>query len=251
MNIVTHHSKNMTSIVRVISLERTPERKATFVANNPLLNHQFVAAVDGALLTEAQLHDPQLFDAGLTSFNLGARGCALSHLAQWEEAIRTEQAVTVAEDDAIFRADFVDESRKVIAQLPPDWDIVVWGWNFDAILMVQPMQSVTPVVMLFNQDSVRRNVDVFKRQTLSSHPLKLDKCFGTPAYTISPVGAEKFKALCFPIKNFNLFFPVLDKELSNNGIDISMSRIYADNTSFVAFPALVVTRNEASIIGPR
>jgi GR25 family glycosyltransferase involved in LPS biosynthesis len=52
--------------------------------------------------------------------------------------------LTIAEDDAVFRADFEHEANRVIASLSPDWDMILWGWNFDSILGLEFMKNVSP-----------------------------------------------------------------------------------------------------------
>jgi len=232
--------------VRVVSLERSIERRATFAANNPELAFTFFDAVDGSQVVHQVANEPDLFEPGLP-YSAGAYGCALSHLTLWQEAAETERVLTVLEDDAIVRADFAEASAAFIAALPEDWDLVVWAWNFDSILSLNVMPGVSPAVMLFDQNALRAGLDTFRASTGMPAALRLDKCFGTPAYSISPRGARRFMAGCFPLSNFRLFFPVLNGELPNNGIDIAMNRIYASTNSYCAFPPLAATPNERAI----
>ncbi len=151
--------------------------------------------------------------------------------------------MTIAEDDAVFREDFHEKSQELIQTLPSNWDIILWGWNFDSILSLKEMPNISPSVMLFNQEQLRNSIPTFKKMGSPSYPLRLDKCFGTIAYSISLDGANKFKQMCFPLIPFDLHFPLLNRKLSNNGIDIAMNKIYSETHSFVSFPPLVVTKN--------
>jgi GR25 family glycosyltransferase involved in LPS biosynthesis len=195
-------------------------------------------------MTETQRNDPALFKAPLPFPSAGAYGCAVSHLRLWERAMESGQAVTVAEDDAIFRHDFRSRSAEVLAQVSSGWDFVLWGWNFDSILSVSPMPGVSRVVMLFDQSELRAGLETFQRTAGASFALPLDKCFGIPAYTISPEGARRFREHCFPMANFQVYFPGLNKNIENTGVDIAMNRIYPATRSFVAFPPLVATMND-------
>jgi len=109
------------------------------------------------------------------------------------------------------------------------------------------MPGVSQAVMLFDQEKMRASVASFQGMTAAPSLLRLDKCFGTPAYAISPSGARKFMRECFPLKNFQLHFPVLNRMLPNNGIDIAMNRIYNLANSFCALPPLAITRNDHAI----
>ena len=234
----------MSKKVKVISLERSIDRKNYFIENNPHLDYEFINGIDGQLLTEDEINNPLHFINPLPFSSLGAYGVALSHLSLWNRAIEEKMPITVAEDDAIFRYDFHLRSEEIILQLPIDWDIILWGWNFDSILSLLLMINFSPAVVLFNQDMLRNNIDKFKLEKTNSFPLRLDKCFGIPAYTISAKGAELFKHLLFPLKNFELFFPFLNKNIPNTGIDVAMNKIYSTTGSFVSFPPLVITKNE-------
>lgn len=236
----------MNQDVRVVSLARSTERRAAFVADNPGLVFTFFDAVEGSEVVGLADQAPDLFEPGLP-YSAGAYGCALSHLTLWQEAADTDRVMTVLEDDAVVRADFAEQSAALIETLPEDWDIVVWAWNFDSILSLKAMPGISPTVMVFDQGALRDAVPEFRASTEHPAALRLDKCLGTPAYSISPRGARRFMAGCFPLAHCHVFFPVLNREVRNNGIDIAMNRIYSVMNSYCAFPPLAITRNEHAI----
>jgi GR25 family glycosyltransferase involved in LPS biosynthesis len=229
--------------VKVISMARSRDRRASFSARNAHIRFSFFDAIDGAQLYHDLKHTPELFDPDLR-YNAGAMGCAMSHLLLWQEAAAAEAAFTIVEDDAILRHDFHEQSAKILASLDPGWDMVVWAWNFDSILSLNIMPDVSPAVALFDQNRMRGANDQFQRMSATPAMLRLDKCFGTPAYTISPQGARKFLSKCLPLKNFELYFPVLNRMLPNNGIDIAMNRMYSETATYCSLPPLAITNNE-------
>lgn len=233
----------MTPPIRVISLARSLDRRQVFSDVNRHIDFTFSDAIDGATIMHEVGHAPDLFEPGLP-YSAGAYGCAMSHLSLWQEAVDSDRPVTVVEDDVVLRHDFEARSEALLATLPPDWDIVVWAWNFDSILSLNVMPGVSPAVMLFNQDHLRKSLGEFQAMQGLPAALRLDKCFGTPAYTISPAGARKYMLHCFPLKRFGVYFPVLDKELPNNGIDIAMNRIYGQTNAYCSVPPLAATPNE-------
>jgi glycosyl transferase family 25 len=233
--------------VKVINLKRSIERRNDFIKNNKGIDYEFIEGVDGKILSEEDISNKNHFLNPLFFPTRGAYGVALSHLKLWNHAIDINEAITIAEDDAIFRKDFDLKSSEMIDQMPLNWDIILWGWNFDSILSISAMPEISPTIMIFNQDAIRKNIVKFKKEKSKVYPFKLDKCFGIPAYTISPGGAKKFKKLCFPLGNFTLYFPFLNRELPNTGIDIAMNKIYSETLSFVSFPPLAITKNEHKI----
>jgi hypothetical protein len=60
------------------------------------------------------------------------------------------------------------------------------------------MPGVTPAAMVFDQALLRGSLDTFQRSSDPVLALRLDRCFGVPAYTISPAGASGCGGLCFP-----------------------------------------------------
>ncbi|WP_016835302.1 glycosyltransferase family 25 protein [Herbaspirillum lusitanum] len=232
--------------IRIINLDDAVARRSIFAEQNQHLDYEFVNAIRGASVDAQVLSDPNLFGTGL-QYTKGAYGCALSHLTAWFDAIDSNEVITIAEDDAIFRYDFQLMHQHLLNNLPQDWDIVMWGWNFDSILSLNAMPDVSSTVLFFDQNQLRNKTYEFQLSKQAPVLLPLDKCFGTPAYSISPKGAEKFVKGCFPLEHFHLYFPGINRELPNNGIDIAMNRIYASTNSYACFPPLVVTKNEHEI----
>jgi glycosyl transferase family 25 len=235
----------MKPAIKVISLARSHERRAAFATHNAHVAYEFFGAVEGATIRPQMELLPELFGPNLP-YTDGAVGCALSHLSLWQDVVDSGRPLTILEDDAILRRDFDSESARVLAGLPPDWDIVVWGWNFDSILALNIMPDVSPTVMHFGQNQLRASIRGFQALEGTPAALRLSECFGTCAYTISPAGARKFMAHCFPLRRFHHFSQGLGRELPNNGIDIPMMGLYPRSRSYCALPPLAVTRNERS-----
>jgi GR25 family glycosyltransferase involved in LPS biosynthesis len=229
--------------LKVISLERSAERRAEFRRRNAHLDFEFVRAVDAMALPKSAIASTGLFEPGL-AYSIGAHGAALSHYCLWNEAISSGRALTVAEDDAIFRLDFAKTHDALLASLG-DWDIVLWGWNLDSILAMQGMPGMT-AAMYFDTVQVLERIEDF--QSFSGRPglFRLDKCFGLPAYSISPAGAARLKARCFPLTRFSINIPLLG-DFPNNGIDVATNRAYPAVNAFVSFPPLAITRNDQAI----
>lgn len=229
--------------VKVINLERSADRRAEFARNNPGLAHEWVAAVDGSALTLADIAASGLFRPGL-DYTAGAYGVALSHHALWKEAAESGQTLTVAEDDAIFRADFAEGHARVLAALPADWDIIHWGFNFDSLVSLRLFDMTT--VMSFNHAQTALALAAFRQARPESFAYRLEMSFGLPCYSITPAGARKFLAGCFPVSDFSRPVPTLPQPVRNRGIDIAMSNLYPGMSAHVAFPPLVVTANDRS-----
>ena len=127
--------------VHVINLDRNVERLVEFqTVNKHLAGAERFPAVDGQKLDIAELAEQGLLSTDLLQsefYSIGAVGNAMSHLSLWDRVLKTGKPATIAEDDAIFNLQFARSAAAVLGQLPPDWDIIYWGYNFDLFMMFQ------------------------------------------------------------------------------------------------------------------
>ncbi len=95
--------------------------------------------------------------------------------------------------------------------------------------------------MGFDPASLRQAIRGFPFTTGMPLALRLDHAFGLPAYTISPAGAKKFKARCFPLSEFSRTLPLIPQPVVNSGIDAALNNVYAGADCYASFPPLVAT----------
>jgi glycosyl transferase, family 25 len=185
----------------VINLDRSPERMERFRQVNSHLPHVTrFSAVDGKTVKRATLLDQQLF-AEPIFFKAGNVGVTLSNRELWNMAASKSEYITVFEDDAIIHKDFAALAPALIAELPHDWDVVLWGWNFDAPLSFDILRGV-PCLARFSQSDLRKQWQTLQTDTIRPALRRLHYGFGTVAYSLSPAGAKKLLARVFPIKPF-------------------------------------------------
>jgi glycosyl transferase family 25 len=233
--------------VHLINLDRSVDRLAEFRRVNAHLGSvERVAAVDGGSVDRQRLVDAGTLAPDL-AYTPGAIGCALSHIGLWRMAMDRRQPLTVAEDDAIFHLQFDILAASVIATLPMDWDLVLWGWNFDSILAFDLLPGISPCVARFNQDQLRNATAKFQLRALGPKAYRLLRAFGSVCYSVSPAGANKLLAHSLPIRPLAVAFPTVDPAFPNRGIDIVMNAAYSSIAAFVSFPPLVVTRNDNAV----
>jgi GR25 family glycosyltransferase involved in LPS biosynthesis len=230
--------------LRVISLTRHTKRRAQFLQRNAHLESSFFDAIDGDALSDAEIASSGLFTPQVKdTYGPHAYGAAMSHWHLWKEAAAGNSPLTIAEDDAVFRLDFAERAPGVMASLPKDWDVVLWGWNFDSLLCVRAMGAVSPVSMVFDQDQMRRSIDTFQALDESVQPFPLEQAFGLLAYTVSPAGAARLIEKCFPQRPKEIFMAAYGRYLRNVGVDVAAAAVYGQLKSFACFPPLAVSPN--------
>jgi glycosyl transferase, family 25 len=180
----------------------------------------------------------------LNTYTMGAVGLALSHFKLWDSAIASGEAVTIAEDDAIFNRDFETYADEVMKTLPADWDMIVWGFNFDLFLCFDMLPGVSTCLAQFEQDRLRVGIEAFQSQALSPRAFRLGWAFGTPCYSISAKGAQALRGKCIPLRPRLLSFPMGRRvaPFSAHGIGVLMNLFYGGLDAFVCIPPL----NESS-----
>jgi glycosyl transferase family 25 len=229
--------------VRVINLDRLPERMRLFRVENPGLSIERVAAADGRQIARRDLIRRGII-AEDNAYGAGALGNALSHITLWRQCVAAGETFHIAEDDAILHPAFTARGAALL-QGVESWDLVFWGWNFDWPVRMHLAPGVGTVVLRFNQKEMRRQIDAFRAGDVPVRLVGLDSCAGLCCYSISPRGAAGLLARCLPIGNSAAALVTRPGGLwPNTGLDVEMSRHYAAMGSFACLPPLALTRND-------
>lgn len=207
--------------IRVLSMERSTARWAQFQKHNPHLEAERFLAIDGSTVDRAILREQGTIADNL-QYNTGALGNALSHIAQWKQAVASETTLTVLEDDAVVCANFIQESSRVIASLPPDWDYIQWGFNFDTCLTFDLMPGFSPcfAAFAFDQDAMRLKLADFHRHRITTSAFPLKVSLGIPGYTVSPRGARRLLKFCLPLRQTTAY---IRSSTKHTAIGVSIS----------------------------
>ena len=225
----------------VITLDRTPDRWAEFRARNKELTVARFNAFDGLCLDRTKLAQEGLTEVGLR-YSQGALGCASSHVELWRRCAAGGEAFMVLEDDAVVHQDVEVLFYRLREPLPVGWDYLALGFNMDCPVQFELLPGVTPCRGTFLADGVAANLKKFKSLELRPIAYRLQLCFGTPGYVITPTGAQKLLKLLLPLKNFTMTASC-GLDLKNAGIDVALNSVFAKINAYVSIPPLVITPN--------
>lgn len=233
-------------MIRLINLDRDIEKLARFHEQNKGVKDvqwERFSAVSGRDQNLEELAERGLIDPSIMKYyNAPNLGCALSHIALWNECLDRDEPLTICEDDAVFNNDFL--ARSSIALNGRDFDVAVWGWNFDAPLLIDMVPGIARGVMAFNQDDLRNNVHNFASQDIPCALFKLLQNYGTVCYTVSTRGADRLLKGVLPLRPFGLRYAGQpDRVINHIGIDIGMDSMYPEMDAYISIPPLVVTPN--------
>lgn len=233
----------------VISLAREPEKRAAFLDRNrdTGLTFQIFDAVDGTRLTQTECVSTGLLKEGAVRYTQGALGCAASHRALWQQADATGRNYLIFEDDVYCRRDFAAQLGNFLPELH-DWDIVLLGYNTDAVFDVRIFEHADFAGFFSNPRSTQERLRIFAETQNPVTAVRLNNAFGLCAYLISPQGARKLAA-AFPMDNREVFIPGnkpkygLDRFYCMS-LDMLTNVFYRGINAYAAIPPLAMPLND-------
>lgn len=229
---------------KVITLKRTPERLEGFREANRRLDivPEVVHGVDGSSIYRSMLVSSKLIARDL-DWTDGALGNALSHRAIWLECIDKDAPVAVFEDDAHILPSVDREVRRIIGELS-GWDIVFLGSNTDSNLEIRLFSGMS----IFGRFSLpfpsREQIAAFLDEDVARRPVRVATVFGHCGYVISPAGARKALAHCFPLRSDVRTIPGLKREVRAQTMDTLLNFRLREFSAYAVIPPIVLTQNE-------
>ena len=231
--------------VKLISLDRTPQRLSQFLEWNPGIRIERFPAFDGARLDRSACVADGLITAANT-YSPGAIGNALSHVTLWRQCAAGSVPFHIAEDDVILRADFHETAEAVLAPLA-DWTVVLWGHNLDWPVKLRPAQGLGHAVVHYDQEQALRELPAFRSGSVRPLLTRLTSAAGICCYSVTPGGARRMLADCLPIGSLTAeYAAAATTRWNNTALDVEMSRHYEAWNAYLAFPSLAFVPNDAA-----
>nr|WP_294520201.1 glycosyltransferase family 25 protein [uncultured Rhodopila sp.] len=237
----------MSECIRVINLDRSPDRFARFIERHPGVPIERFSAVDGFKIDR----DTCVINGLITNINEytpGAFGNMMSHLALWRECSEGSEPYHIVEDDATLRHDFLSVTSALLDTLD-GWDVVLWAHNFDWPLQIRPAQGLGVAVVQYDDEAMDAvAIKSFLQDCVKPMLLPLFSAAGVCCYSISPRGAVRMLSDCLPIGREPASY--LEKRRTawmNTAIDVEMSRHYGDWRAYVALPPMAITDNDQNV----
>jgi glycosyl transferase, family 25 len=231
----------------VINLARAPHKFENFLKLNSgsKIDFQRYKACDGAALSGEEAVKMKIVMPG-TKFTKGSIGCAVSHFRLWQQCIEKGEPILVFEDDAAVRNDFNGVFPKVLAGLDR-WDYLTFGYNTDSILDIEIANGMSSAIAFSPQYPSEQSLKDFVRSVKPAAAYRLNNCFGTWGYAISPEGAKRFSKFCFPMNHRSITIAALKRTFPAFNFDCILNDVYPKIDAYACYPPLGVPRNDHNV----
>lgn len=240
--------RRMIDHVHVINLDRSVDRLERFrKTNDHLRSIRRFPGTDGRLVDRDRLVRDNIISPDL-DYAAGSLGCAVSHVALWKEAVRRSEAITVAEDDAIFSRHFEPHMHSLLANIR-DWDFILWSASLRCYAWLDALPGGTGARLEFFSGEVMTHVQDFQEAETEPVLLRAHHLLGLVCYSVSPNGARALLDWCLPIRPMIIDFAGFGLRLNNAGIDCIMNGVMPSLKAYVCLPPLAISdeRPEESV----
>ena len=186
-----HQSKDR---LCVITLKRTPDRLKDFFRHNSQALEQWdvcvVEGIDGDQHKELFNKSRLISRNVLKNWSSGAIGSALSHMHCWRLCTQIEKPIIVAEDDTILSKKLRKSLETLLKNEEDNPPFLLMGWNLDSLLQAE-LEPGLGLISLFEPAYPKEVIvtQLVNRET-ERRLCKLKRCFGLPAYRITPKTAR-------------------------------------------------------------
>ena len=232
----------------LINLAREPGKRSEFMKRNHEtgLDFNIFPAIDGNEFVLNEFIQNGLLNANSVGYTNGQLGCGASHFVLWKNAESSQKNFLIFEDDAYCRRDITHHIQKLLATLK-DWDIILLGYNTDAILDFKISDHFDFGGFFSNPRPSHEQLQEFTKTTDSISTVRLNNAFGTCSYLISPQGARKMISL-FPMDNRQVVIPGNNVKYGTDTfycitIDMIMNTLYRHINAYATIPPLVIPLN--------
>ena len=234
----------------VINLRRRADRKARFLDWNGghAVHWVWHDAVEPDQVDRA---DRVLVEAGIDASN-GEIAAALSHRRQWHACVESGHPRLIFEDDCCLR----HGAEATLAAALAESDMVFLGCNADAAVVLELPDRLFAHVTYGNTAHGQPGYfDHFAHQAPPIAPPHLHRTYliwGLLAYAVSPTGAEKLLAECFPLRRQSVALFQHGRTVQSCAVDAMVNAALQCGSvrALACFPPVAVGPNGDSDLAP-
>ena len=231
----------------VINLKRTPKRLEGFFERNAEAltewNVHILDGVDGTEQKEVFKQSRLISNNVLKSWSPGAIGSALSHMLSWRKCVQLNKPIVVVEDDAILAKRIKQNLNTMFKSrdsLPP---FLLLGWNLDSLLQAELEQGLGLISLFEPAYPKEEELKLLVNSKTERRLCKLKRCFGLPAYRITPKTAKYLLRQFNPLTSQTIIMGRGLPTHFSETLDGVLNNQYENIGAEVVFPPLALALN--------
>ena len=231
----------------VITLRRTPQRLKWFLECNAKAleswNVNVIEGIDG-VLHSSLFHQARLVsNDAIRRWSAGAIGSALSHMQSWRKCVDIGQPLIIVEDDAILAVGLKKTLEILLQGEHKNPSLLLLGWNMDSLLQAEIFPGLGIISLFENAYPTEEELKQLVACTTKRRICKLKRCFGLPAYRITPRTAEYLLKELNPLISEAIMMgrgiPIHYSETLDGALNNQYEKIGAE----IIFPPLAIALN--------
>ena len=236
---------------RVITLPRFTDRHEQFQLDNPTItDFQWEIGIDPRLSADRDSfisEHVEVIDPSCT-WRPSSISSAMSHLALIKECASGKSFYTIMEDDAILVSDFDQRTGQLIDGVNGNFDLIQWGFNWDAYLHFYTFGDFGPISTISHaQQEHLFDLKDFSESGKASQLKRLVSSWGSHCYTISPTGAQKILSNYPRVRDIEVKIPSIGQAYWPESFDGVLNGMHATLDTFVAFPPRSFVHNDKAV----
>jgi GR25 family glycosyltransferase involved in LPS biosynthesis len=233
--------------IRVLNLTRRPDRWTRFqMLNSHLSGAERVECIDGPALGVEGLREHGVDRESLPKYQCSTIGNQLTHMREWKRIAASQEAGTVAEDDAIFHRDFEGHARELLTLVPDDYDVIFWGWTQCCAVMFEIAPGCRWILGATSKEVMPGENHRFPKHPYVPNLHRVSHCYNSFAYTLSPRGARNLLEKCWPLKDETLPMTGTGTQVDIYGVDAKVSATIPFMQAYLCFPPIVYHPHDIS-----
>jgi GR25 family glycosyltransferase involved in LPS biosynthesis len=233
-------------IIHIIHVERHESRKEQFLINNATLkNFSWYRAIEGS-----NINFTNLLEEGIISpkFEMipNSLGLTLTVIELLKKCVEINEPITIMEDDAIAIPNFEKTSETLLESIGGNFDVIFWGWNFDALMWLLPFGEKHPIKIVSDRIQEKKLLPDFTEnfQDVTHQLVPLGHQWGTMCWSVSPEGASKILDKILPIDTEPYEKSHLGLWVKPIAVDELIGKLIPGLLAYTCFPPLCFAIND-------
>ncbi|WP_438383774.1 glycosyltransferase [Asaia sp. BMEF1] len=200
----------------------------------------FVDAFEAKAVDRLYMAENGLLDANALATDAQIAD-VFSHVIQWSQCAASGANRTIATDRSSIPENFEEESAALVARISTPWDLIVWGVDYNGLLIVKMPHQLGDCVIKYDDHPSAGASRPLEAVEFPATLMPLSAMEGISAYTVSPAGASKLLG-SLPIREYVYRNKCASREVKGFDIGVLFSMLIENKiiSSYVSFPPLIV-----------